>query len=134
MSDAAQICIDEKPFEDEKEKLYRAVYPQCKRPNFWKNGKLSSAAFKDCRGLSVERQYGRADDEVITYVKDAFEGNIVSIKVLHCNDINAFIRHLPSERSEFHSEIHGSNIKKVLSDGQAKNLARLATLECKRDE
>ena len=38
------------------ERLYRAVYPPNIMPLFWKeDGQLSSAAFKDKKGLSVER-------------------------------------------------------------------------------
>ena len=40
---------------DEKECLLRAVYPENKKPTFWKNGRLYSAALKDSRGLSVNR-------------------------------------------------------------------------------
>ena len=48
----------------EQELLLRAVYPATRRPNFWNNGRLSSAALKDKRGLSVEPTYDRT-------VKDA---------------------------------------------------------------
>ena len=40
---------------DERELLLRAVWPENRRPDFWENGRLSSAALKisaDC--LSVE--------------------------------------------------------------------------------
>ena len=41
------------------ERLYRAVYPPEIMPMFWKeNGEISSAVFKDKRGLSVERAGG----------------------------------------------------------------------------
>ena len=39
----------------EQESLLRAVYPATRRPDFWNNGRLSSAALKDKRGLSEER-------------------------------------------------------------------------------
>lgn len=35
--------------------LLRAVYPENIKPFYWKNGHLSSAAFKDKNGLSVDR-------------------------------------------------------------------------------
>ena len=41
------------------ERLYRAVYPPNIMPFWKKNGQLSSAAFKDKKGLSVERDGGR---------------------------------------------------------------------------
>ena len=44
------------------ERLYRAVYPPEIMPMFWKeNGEISSAVFKNKRGLSVERAENRFD-------------------------------------------------------------------------
>ena len=37
----------------EQESLLRAVYPATRRPDFWNNGRLSSAALKDKRGRSA---------------------------------------------------------------------------------
>ncbi len=52
--------VDE--FNDD-EKLYRAVYPPEIFDLFWKkDGTLTSAAFRDKRGLSVERGFYREDD------------------------------------------------------------------------
>ena len=48
------------------EKLYRAVFPESYMQMFWrKDGTVSSAAFTDKQGLSVERGDFREDENVI---------------------------------------------------------------------
>lgn len=112
---------------DLSEKLYRAVYPPELMPMFWKeNGEISSAVFKDKRGLSVERSGGRPEDEVIIDMSLFFSGSIISILVRNCNSCNAVLKYLPTKRSKYHSEIHGSEDKIILSPSQCKYLAKNA--------
>lgn len=116
----------------EKEKLYRAVFPATKYPIFWKkNGKVSSAAFKKKDGLSVERGNFRLDKDVIEDMQKFFSGNIISVTVGQCREINAIVKYLPTERSKYHSEIHSSNETILLTDRQAKYLADLSVIEYK---
>ena len=69
------------------EKLYRAVYPY---DMFWTSGgKVSSAAFKDKNGLSVERGYYRDDYLVVEDMNKRFEGNIVCVTVEDCRNVHA---------------------------------------------
>lgn len=113
-------------FEDS-ELLYRAV-----RPNdmYWKeNGKLSSAAFKDRAGLSVLRGYGREDFTVVGEMRSLdLVGEVVKVTVLDCRTVKAVVKYLPSRNSKYHSEIHGSNDTKLLSDRQCKILSDVAVL------
>ena len=110
---------------DDDEKLFRAVFPPTKFPNFWKkNGQISSAALKDKKGLSVERDNHRSRDEVISYMKDVFEGCIISVTAKQCKDVKACIKYCPTARSKYHSEIHGASDRVILDSGQAKRLAR----------
>lgn len=113
------------------EKLYRAVYPQNVRPNFWKeNGQISSAVFKKKDGISVERGYFRTDDEVIEEMKKFFpENSYISVNVGQCKQVDAVVKYLPTARSKYHSEIHGSEERVVLSPSQAKHLAKVAKIE-----
>lgn len=111
------------------ERLFRAVYPPDIMPLFWKeNGKVSSAVFKDKNGLSVERGGNRTDSEVIDNMRLYFYGTIICILVKDCIDCNAIIKYLPSKRSIFHSEIHGSEERKLLSQSQCKFLANRVTV------
>lgn len=112
------------------EKLYRAVLPPDYAKMFWKeNGSLSSAAFSDPKGLSVERGDFRGDEVVIAGMKKFFRGCIVSVTAKQCRNVDAVIKYLPTKRSNYHSEIHGSESKKLLSKPQRRALALNAKKE-----
>ena len=107
--------------------LYRAVYPPEIMPMFWKeNGKISSAVFKDKNGLSVERGCNRTDKAVVDSMRLFFYGAIISVLVMDCVECNSLVRYLPSQRSRYHSEIHSSCDRKLLSQSQCKHLAEMA--------
>ena len=114
---------------EEFERLYRAVYPPEIMSMFWKeNGEISSAAFKDKRGLSVERAGDREENEVISDMHLYFYGIIVSVLTRDCLECKAIIKYLPSKRSTYHSEIHGGENRILLSQSQCKHLAKRARL------
>lgn len=108
----------------EKELLLRAVLPPDRRPDFWKDGRLSSAALKDKHGLSVERTYDRSLEDSINYMLLHLHGFVASVGVSDCKDVSAYIVYMPSSTNKYHSEIHGSSTDIVLSDIQAKKLAK----------
>lgn len=109
----------------ENEQLYRAVYPPEINDMFWKdNEHVSSAAFLDKKGLSVERGNFRVDVEVLNDMKKSFIGRIVSITVRLCLDINAKVIYKPTRRSQYHSEIHGSDKYIVLTPMQRRYLSK----------
>ena len=111
------------------ERLYRAVYPPDVMPLFWKeNGNVSSAVFKDKNGLSVDRDGGREERDVIVDMRIRFCGAIISLLVEDCVTCEAVVRYLPSKQSMFHSEIHGSENRKLLSQSQCKHLANAARI------
>ncbi|MBR2553647.1 MAG: hypothetical protein IKE94_02185 [Aeriscardovia sp.] len=111
------------------EKLYRAVYPPELVSMFWrKDGTISSAAFADAKGLSVERGYYRQDETVIISMLNRFSGIIVSVSVRDCNSIQATVCYLPSKTNLYHSEIHGSNTIPLLSKSQRLYLAKHAII------
>lgn len=111
------------------EELYRAVYPPDIQELYWKkDGTLSSAAFKDKRGLSVERGYFREDKVVVDEMRKYFTGVIISVVVKDCYEAQTLIRYLPSDRSKYHSEIHRDKEHKLLSQSQCKILAKKARI------
>ena len=111
------------------EKLLRAVWPPAQRPSYWRGGRLSSAAFKDKRGLSVSRTYDRATAQAVAEMRERFQGAIVSVRTEDCQEVQAVVCYLPSKSDPYHSEIHGSASEKLLNDAQALYLARMAKLE-----
>ncbi len=111
------------------EKLYRAVYPPELAEMFWKrDGSLSSAAFADPKGLSVDRGNYRSDDEVVKDMKKRFTGRIISLYVKNCDDAGAVVKYLPSRSNKYHSEIHGSENTPLLSKSQRRFLAGKAVV------
>lgn len=114
---------------DDDEYLLRAVYPESKRPEFWKNGRLSSAALKDKRGLSVDRTFDREKEDAVYSMRQRFCGHIVSFSVPDCISADAYLKYCPSDSNPYHSEIHGSETQVELDDIQALKLARSAVIE-----
>ena len=121
-----QLMIStEQPLE-EKELLLRAIRPANKKPDFWKGNRLSSAAFKDPKGLSVSRVFDRPLSEAVGWMKSNFQGPIFSVTVLNCLNVHAHLVNKPSPFVPYHYEIHGGENTVVLSDEQALYLARAA--------
>lgn len=110
------------------EKLYRAVYPPEIQDMYWKNnGEVSSAAFYDMRGCSVDRGNYRTDDKVVQDMKSRFTGRIVAVTVEKCIEVGAKVIYKPS-KDIFHSEIHGSDTEIVLNKSQRRSIARNAKI------
>ena len=112
---------------EKKEKLYRAVLPRFIYDKM--DGRISSAAFKDAKGLSVDRGYHRADSVVIDAMRKRLRGSIVSVTVGQCFEINAIVKYCPSPINIYHSEIHGGTDRIVLSSSQSKRLADMVEME-----
>lgn len=111
------------------EKLYRAVYPPEVADIFWKkDGSISSAAFADPKGLSVERGDYRKDNDVISSMRKKFSGHIISLYVKNCTDTGAVVIYTPSRTNFYHSEIHGNEKTALLSKSQRRYLANHAVI------
>lgn len=101
------------------ELLYRAVYAPEIVSMFWrKDGTVSSAAFADPKGLSVDRGAFRKDQAVIDTMRERFTGAIIKIYVKDCNEVKALLIYLPSKNNPYHSEIHGSEKRPLLNKSQ----------------
>ncbi|MCR5119682.1 MAG: hypothetical protein K6B44_08710 [Lachnospiraceae bacterium] len=111
------------------EKLYRAVFPPEIADIYWKrDGSISSAAFADPKGFSVDRGDYRTDEEVISKMRKSFKGHIISLYVKNCVDTNALVIYKPSRSNKYHSEIHGNNDTVLLSKSQRRYLASRAVI------
>ena len=111
------------------EKLYRAVYPPEVADIFWKrDGSISSAAFADPNGLSVDRGDYRDDAEVVSSMQERFFGHIISLYVKNCADTGAVVLYKPSRSNKYHSEIHGDENTVLLSKSQRRFLAQRAVI------
>lgn len=106
------------------EKLLRAVRPM---NMYWKqDGSLSSAAFKDKAGLSVDRTGNRTLDAAVLFTQSHLSGTIVYVTVSECENAKVKLRYLPLPDNVFHSEIHRDEEHVELTKSQAKHLASVA--------
>lgn len=112
---------------DRSEKLHRYVITN---PDYWKTaeGRPSSAVFKDSNGVSVDRDGGRNDDEIITTFKNRFGQEniraIVCVNAGYCIDIGAHLVYSPEPDNVYHSLILESPERITLKPSKAKNLAK----------
>jgi len=109
---------------DGSEALYRAVIPSSSYIK--EDGSISSGAFKDKKGLSVDRGNYRSDREVVDAMKHRLGGRIAKFSAQDCYDVEAVPKYLPEENDEYHSEIHKSDTEIRLSNKQAKYLSKIA--------
>ena len=119
MSSKSKIEISEEISEEEN--LFRGIHP-----SQWDEANLrpSSAAFKDRKGLSVDRCNMRSDSEAINHLlaSKPFRG-IVKFGVIYALDLPSQVLYKPLADNVFHSEMHDLQ-KLELSRGKAKRLAR----------
>ncbi len=109
------------------EKLFRAVYPPETVPMFWRlDGSISSAAFADPKGLSVDREGERETKDAVSFMQSRFQGRIIYVRVKNCSEIGAVVKYLPSKSDPYHSEIHGSEGTALLSKSQRRHLSQKA--------
>jgi hypothetical protein len=96
------------------EKLYRAVKGF---PDLWIEGlnRPSTAFFKDKRGLSVDRDGGRKEEDVILHLEKNIRSRsiprlkaIVYINAGDCRRAGAYPIAKPSRDNIYHAEIHDS--------------------------
>jgi hypothetical protein len=110
-------------FINDDELLYRAII---RIPYLWKNedNRPSSAAFKDSKGVSVDRDGEREEAEIIRILKSKFGLKaIVKLQASYCRSIETKVVARPLEDNIFHAEIHDLD-KVTLSAAKAKKLAK----------
>lgn len=112
------------------EVLYRNVIMN---PDFWKkkNGRPSSAVFKDSNGVSVDRDGAREEAVIVERFKSRFEGNVkavVSVNAGYCREISTHLLPSPTSDNPYHAEIHDSTTEKRLRSGKAKKLSKICNI------
>ncbi len=130
------------------ERDWTAIYRRVKsKPVFMKDGRPSSALFKDSKGVSVDRDAGRKIDEIIAdeerlhslYTKGLSDEEIreqgeelkaiIQLTDMQCDSVAACVIPDPIYgENEYHSLLQKSESEIPLSKSQAKSLAKLATI------
>ena len=107
---------------DDEEYLYRRV-PL--KPIFWvpNENRISSALFKDSKGVSVDRQGQRTEEDVINTFTASFELRaVVKLKVEDCRKIGTYVQYKPIPENLFHSEITESETEISIKSSKARKL------------
>lgn len=107
------------------EHIYRAIHPH--KDFIKENGRISSAAFKDPKGLSVEQGLGRADKDVVAHIRQSkLQGKVAKIPVDICNKAKIIIFN-DKAKNIYHrlllNKPYIPNGNNCLSSGQARTLA-----------
>jgi hypothetical protein len=108
---------------DPEESLFRAV-----NPKVLEKGKITSALFKDSKGVSVNRSNEDSERSLGLLIERLGCKEIAELKVADCLKVEVYIKYCPLRGNPFHTEIHNSIDKVTLSQGKARKLAVL----CKR--
>ncbi len=99
---------------DDRETLFRAVKKSY--PNAFIDGKPSPALFIDGKGLSVSRDGGRTENEVVEVFRNKFVDSMgnpdyagcVKITAKECRDAETFPTPIKNKNDIYHAEIHDS--------------------------
>ena len=96
---------------------------------------ISSAAFKDSCGVSVDRDGGREEIDCIERMVGALP-QIVGVGRITCGEVEecgAIPKYLPVEGNEYHSEIHDSAEQvQIKSRSKSRQLANKCQLVFKK--
>jgi hypothetical protein len=116
-------------FIEDHELLYRAVP---KFPKFWKNDNksVSSALFKNCNGVSVDRDGKRTEDNICSLLQKRIANSIAVAKLIasEARQVDVYLHPKPSKSNHFHAEIHESRNHILISNSKAKKLSNLVKL------
>jgi len=88
-----------------------------------KNNRPSSAAFKDSKGVSVDRSANRDDKESIEFLKEkkSFFA-ICKIQTGVARGIGAIVKYMPLDDNIYHSEIHDSTQRAQMQGSKPRKL------------
>ena len=113
---------------DGSELLYRVIKKS--DSSFSMLGKLAPALFIDSRGLSVDRDGGREESEIIESFRKRFGKkdeymSSVKISAENCIKAETYPNPVNNHRNKYHAEIHDSKEKVEISVYKAMKLASL---------
>lgn len=94
----------------------------------FENNRPSSATFKDSKGVSVDRDNFRQEQDCIEFLitKNDFFG-ICKVQMQKVKEFNAIAKYLPVQNNLYHSEIHDS-IERIQLKGSKPKKIRDASM------
>ncbi|MDN5202854.1 hypothetical protein QQ008_15800 [Fulvivirgaceae bacterium BMA10] len=98
--------------------------------NSWdfENDRPSSATFKDSKGVSVDRDGGRTEEDCINHLKKVKDFHaICKVLTMDVRELNALVLYKPISENIYHSEIHDST-ERITLRGKKPNRIRERSL------
>lgn len=117
--------IPESEIEDG-EILYRAIHP-----SFWnyEEDKPTSALFKDRKGVSVDRDGNRNENEVVNFLlKSRKNFGAGKLNAGQTRNIGTYLKPDKTPDNDFHALILESESRIQISNGKAKELSRIINI------
>jgi len=108
------------------ETLYRAIHP-----SFWnyEEDRPTSALFKDRKGVSVDRDGERTEEEAITFLLNSRQYfGVGKLNAGQTRNVETYLKPDKIPENDFHSLILESESKIQLSNGKAKKLSRMINI------
>lgn len=111
---------------------HEILYRMVKRsdPDGFINGKPTAALFMDKNGVSVDRDGGRSEQDIIDNFKWRFRKKedyrtAVKIKAKECRRVGTFPTPVGNKKNQYHAEIWDSQSERLISLIKAVQLAQL---------
>lgn len=116
---------------DANEKFYRAVKPE--GIYIKSDGSISSAAFKDSNGCSVDYGCGRTDKEAANFMLKKLSGNVYYFYFNNCLERDIFVNYEPVSESSgdanpYHCCLYKNSSLERMTSSQCKYLATIANM------
>lgn len=113
--------------------LYRGIIEE------WfdkENNRISSAAFKDKKGVSVDRDGNERKEKECKEAILSIERKpprkpfdiVCKLLTKQVRESGAFVKHCPSINNKYHSEIHNSEKEIPISSSKARALSKIAQI------
>jgi len=114
----------------ENEYLYRGVIEL----NWdFERQRVTSAAFKDSQGVSVDRQHTRSYRQCIDFLnRSTTFFAICKVQTKDVLELNALVKYLPIEGNPYHSEIHDSKERIQMRGAKPKRIREKSEIVYKR--
>ena len=117
------------------EQFYRVINRS--QPYSFEKNKISSALFKDPKGLSMDKKGERNEDDAVKFMENYFRERFKGVARLGHKKLEkaeTYIENSPSEKNEYHVQVYENSEKDPISSLKALILADSAELVLLKDK
>lgn len=99
--------------------------------------RLSTAAFQQSNGTSVDREGERSEDEIISDFRkrpNLSQIGIAKLTAIDCREVDAVVLPAPEPENKYHAQIQKNETTPKITRGQANRLSRKFSLVIQANE